>query len=180
MKKAFTKQGKEVLIQQLQFSDHDRLSDYLLQLQAATVKRFQPHAFNKPAIDHLFSNPAMIAIIAVDPSTHHIIGYTLLKKGYLEHDLPRFKQYGLHLQHIHCCTIAPSVADDWQGTGIGQLMFTYLFDELRTTTIHQMILWGGVQADNWPAKQFYLKNGFRVVGQFEYYGINEDMILEWS
>lgn len=42
----------------------------------------------------------------------------------------------------------------------------------------RIILWGGVQAGNEKAVSYYLKHGFRTVGQFEHNGNNYDMILD--
>ena len=39
-------------------------------------------------------------------------------------------------------------------------------------------LWGGVQCNNEKAVNFYLKHGFRILGQFEYNGWNYDMVLD--
>jgi len=39
-------------------------------------------------------------------------------------------------------------------------------------------LWGGVQRYNEKATRFYLKNGFKRLGSFEYNGWNEDMMLD--
>ncbi len=61
--------------------------------------------------------------IAVEENTGKIIAYAILKKGYLEHDRQRLDSYGLQTDHQTDCTYAPSVADDWQGRGIGTALF---------------------------------------------------------
>ena len=73
--------------------------------------------------------------------------------------------------------MAPSVTDEWQSEGVGQLLFNYVLDEMKNRNAKQLILWGGVQIDNIKAVRFYQKNGFRSLGHFQYNGLNEDMML---
>jgi hypothetical protein len=51
----------------------------------------------------------------------------------------------------------------------------YIAREIETNRI---ILWGGVQVENKKAVGYYLKNGFSILGQFEYNGANYDMVLD--
>lgn len=173
----FTKQNKPVIIRQLSAKDFDRLITYLYQLSPATVRRFQPHPYQKDEVINFHHNNDHEGWIAVDPSTEKIIGYTVLKKGYLHHDYPRLQQYGVNIFADDCYTIAPSVTDEWQSAGVGQLLFNYVLDEMKKRNVKQLILWGGVQTDNTKAVRFYHKNGFRSLGHFQYNGLNEDMML---
>jgi len=70
------------------------------------------------------------------------------------------------------------VADDWQGKGIGQQLLQHVLREMKTLGRRRAILWGGVQSDNQRAVNLYLRNGFRTLGEFEYHGLNSDMILD--
>ncbi|MEJ8843554.1 GNAT family N-acetyltransferase [Lacibacter sp. H375] len=173
----FTKQNKPVILKQLTGDDLDQLLTYLNQLSPATVKRFQPHSFHKEDVVIFYNNQEHEAWIAFDPASETIIAYTVLKKGYLHHDYPRLQQYGVEISYDHCYTIAPSVTDEWQSTGVGQLLFNYVIDEMKNRKVKQLILWGGVQTDNFKAVRFYQKNGFRSLGHFQYNGLNEDMLL---
>ncbi len=174
---AFTKQNKPVLLRQLLSSDLEQLLIYLYQLSSATVKRFQPHAFHKDDVINFYNNPEHEAFVAIEPSSLKIIAYTVLKKGYLHHDYPRLEQYGVPVFYNNCYSIAPSVTDQWQSTGVGQLLFDYILVEMKNRKVKQLILWGGVQTDNVKAIRFYQKNGFRSLGHFQYNGLNEDMLL---
>lgn len=175
---ALTKQNKPVTLRQLSGNDLDRLLAYLHQLSPATVRRFQPHPFHKEEVINFYHHHEHEAWVAVDPSSETIIAYTVLKKGYLHHDYPRLQQYGVDISYDHCYTIAPSVTDEWQSTGVGQLLFNNLIEEMRNRNVKQLILWGGVQTDNYKAVRFYQKNGFRSLGHFQYNGLNEDMLLQ--
>jgi len=93
-------------------------------------------------------------------------------------DRERYLSYGMELKHQSDCEFAPSVADAWQSCGIGNAMFQFILEELKKTDIQRIVLWGGVQADNEKAVNYYLKHGFKQIGQFTHNGENFDMVLE--
>lgn len=175
---AKTKQHKEVEIRLLNNSDFDRLMQYLHSLRAETVQRFQPHSFEPQNVLAFYQQQGTEACVTIDTATDEIVGYAVLRKGFLQHDLPRLQQYPYPLQYDAVFTFAPSVKDDWQSTGVGQLMMDFVRAEMQRRNIRQLVLWGGVQSGNEKAVRFYRKNKFHVLGSFEYYGLNEDMILE--
>ena len=176
---ARAKNSKEVFLQRLGTGDFDRLYNYLQQFGPDTVRRFGPHQFDRQSINDLFiGSDNHIGYIAVDAETSVIIAYSIIKLGYLEHDSSRLLSYGIIPDHKTDCTYAPSVADAWQSLGVGNSLFGFILSELKATGIKRIILWGGVQCDNHKAVNFYLKNGFRIMGQFEYNGQNYDMISE--
>lgn len=163
----------------LQSSDLPALLDYLQQLSPVTRKRFGPHPFDEAAILRFYSNPFDVwGFLAKSAETGAIVAYAPVKRGYLEHDRPRLEAYGLSLSQHTDCTFAPSVADDWQGQGLGGQLFNFIQTELQARGIRRIILWGGVQASNAAALRFYEKMGFRVLGGFEYEGGNWDMVKE--
>lgn len=174
-----TKNNKQVLLRKLTSGDYDQLIEYFGQLGSDTRKRFGPHQFDKQSIIDLFRNPdENIGFIAVNQEDEKIIAYSILRRGFLEHDKFRLESFGLHPDHQTDCTFAPSVADEWQSYGIGNCMLQYILSDLKLTEIKRVILWGGVQSDNSKAVNFYLKNGFGQLGEFEYRGWNFDMVLE--
>lgn len=163
-----------------QSSDLPLLLDYLQQLSPATRKRFGPHPFDEAAILRFYADPFDVwGFLAKSAETGAIVAYAPVKRGYLEHDRLRLEAYGLSLNQHTDCTFAPSVADAWQGLGLGGQLFDFIQTELQVCGIQRMILWGGVQASNVPALRFYEKMGFRVLGAFEYEGENWDMVKEW-
>ena len=78
------------------------------------------------------------------------------------------------------CTLAPSVADDYQSKGLGSVLMRRLVEIAREIGRTRMVLWGGTQATNDRAVHFYHKHGFTTVGEFqEPPGFNNyDMILD--
>ena len=171
--------NKEIHFRRLRSNDYDSLFDYLQNLSIETTSRFGPHLFDKQTILDFYTNSAdHTGFIAVDPSTDEIIAYSIIKTGYLNHDSSRLMSYGLELSNKTDCTFAPSVADLWQNYGIGKALFNFILSDIITKGISRIILWGGVQSDNKRAIEFYLRNGFRILGEFEYNGLNMDMMYE--
>jgi diamine N-acetyltransferase len=175
---ATTNNNKTIAVSKLVPGDIDKLCGYLQNLSAVTIKRFGPHAFDKQSAIDFYKTPAHWGYVAYDQATATIVAYAILKMGYLEHDGPRLQSYGLLLNHKTDCTFAPSVADAWQGCGVGNNLFQFILLDLKNTSANRIILWGGVQADNDKALHYYEKNGFKILGQFNNNGDNYDMILD--
>lgn len=174
-----SKNNKQVLLGRLSQDDYDKLLEYLHNLGHDTMRRFGPHPFDRQSIIDLYENSGNFSgYIACDTDSSEIIAYTIVKIGYLEHDSSRLQSYGLTLDKVTDCTYAPSVADEWQSLGIGNSLFGFMLSDLKVHGIKRIILWGGVQSDNYKAVNFYIRNGFRKIGQFEYKGPNYDMIYE--
>ncbi len=173
------KNNRQVELRKLRPEDYDRLCDYFQHLQYETTRRYGPHAFGKQDIAEIYGSTNLYkGYIAIDIESSCVIAYAIIRQGYIEHDSNRLQSYGLTLNHETDCTYAPSVADAWQSQGIGNSMFQFIRNELELTGTKRVILWGGVQADNDKAVNFYRKNGFVTLGKFEYHGSNYDMILE--
>lgn len=158
-------------------SDLSNLLSYLLHLNEETKTRFGPHPFTKEALEQVYHHPDYTGFILVENNSTFIIGYAIVKMGYLEHDLPRLHSYHLQPNHSTDATFAPSLADDWQGKGIGKILWDYTKQHLLQHQKQRVILWGGVQADNIVAVNYYNKIGFLTIGSYEYNGKNNlDMV----
>jgi ribosomal protein S18 acetylase RimI-like enzyme len=72
---------------------------------------------------------------------------------------------------------APSVADAWQGKGLGKLLLQQTMKLAKSAGMQALVLWGGVQCDNEQAIHYYRKNGFIELGSFMHQGCNLDMCL---
>ncbi len=158
--------------------DAGKLCEYFDGLSLETKHRFGPHSFDFETLDKLLNDTtAHILYVATDKSTTEIIGYCVVRKGYLEHDSPRLSSFGLTLDHQTDCTLAPSLADRFQHLGIGRSFHQYVSEDLKAQSYKRIILWGGVQASNHYAVRFYERLGYQHIGEFEYYGMNFDMVL---
>jgi diamine N-acetyltransferase len=167
-----------VFFRRLKPDDLDALVMYLNQLSAETCKRFGPHLFDKQSLTAVYEQvDTYRGYIGLDTETADIVAYSVIKRGYVERDGLRFAGYGLPLNSETDCTFAPSVADAWQGQGLGNKLFQLILSDLQAMPIKRIVLWGGVQADNDRAVRYYRKHQFEVVGEFERNGPNYDMVL---
>jgi diamine N-acetyltransferase len=172
------KNNQSILLRRLTINDLNELCRYLQALGPETKNRFGPHQFDEKSITEFYARADVYTgYVAIDRVTATIIAYAIIKPGYLEHDKARLQSYGLTVYDKTDCTFAPSVADSWQGLGIGNNLFQFILRDLKTTSINRIILWGGVQAGNDKALHYYAKNGFKILGQFNYNGDNYDMVL---
>lgn len=172
-----TENNKAVSFCRLTVAGYDKLTHYLFQLSPETKKRFEPHPFDQAAVSHFYqTNPYNLGYIAEDTSDGSVIAYAIIRLGYLEHDGDRLRSFGFVPDHFTDVTYAPSVADHWQGQGIGYHLLQFVEEELKTMGRQRIILWGGVQQENKRAVRYYLKNGFMILGAFEYNGPNYDMV----
>lgn len=162
----------------LESGDLDRLLHYLNTLSPETRNRFGPHGYDRQAVIDFYRGSDHFGYVAINHLDGAIIGYAILKQGFLEHDQPRLSSYGLSLHPDTDATFAPSLADAWQSRGIGKTFLQYILEHLPSVQINRLILWGGVQAGNERAVAYYLKNQFRILGEFEYHGRNFDMIRD--
>ncbi|MBC6492999.1 GNAT family N-acetyltransferase [Flavihumibacter stibioxidans] len=172
-----TRNNKVIRISKYCPGDLDDLFHYLQHLGEATRKRFGPHPFDRSSLQDFHASPEHAGYIATENDAGRIIAYAIIKNGMLHHDIPRLQSYGLQPDASGDCTFAPSVADDWQSFGIGDGLFRFILSDVSEKKQKRIILWGGVQADNQKAVNYYLKNGFNMLGQFDYNGPNYDMIL---
>lgn len=158
-------------------SDLPNLLSYLHHLNEETRNRFGPHPFTKEALEHLYHHPDYTGFIIIENNSTFIIGYAIVKLGYLEHDHPRLLSYNILPDHTTDATYAPSLANDWQGKGIGKVLWNHTKNHLQQQQKQRVILWGGVQEDNVVAVNYYNKIGFIKIGSYEYHGKNNlDMV----
>ena len=174
-----TKTRKLVAINRFEVSDLPRLIDYLDALSEATRRRFGPHLFDRQSVAEFYQDPNHMAYIAEAVDGQEFVAYFIVRDGFLPNEAPRLERYGLQLSPETDCTFAPSVADAWQSSGVGNLLFQAVLEQLHPMPFNRMILWGGVQSSNERAVNFYRKHGFQELGYFEQNGIgNYDMIKD--
>lgn len=160
--------GSAVVIRSLQASDNEPLYNYLQNLSSESRSRFGPHPFDQPTINHICEHPDknIQRYIAVDESTSVIVAYMLIHQGMIEADQQRYAQRDQFFDPAITVTYAPSVADDWQSSGLGTAMIYVIENDLKNRGIRHIILWGGVQATNLKAMNFYKKNGYQFLASF--------------
>jgi diamine N-acetyltransferase len=169
---------ENIKVRKLISSDFDALLFYLQHLSPETKSRFGPHSFDFDSVIQFYNRTDVTGFVAIETIYNTIIGYSIIKDGILYFETERLYKYEYPDIHNNSCTYAPSVADAWQGKGIGKLMFEHIVNDCQQKFIKRIILWGGVQSTNNKALHFYKRLGFVVLGEFEYNGLNQDMLLE--
>ena len=160
--------GKTVAIRLLKPGDEEALYNYLQNLSTESRSRFGPHSFDKQTIHTIcdLTDNDTRRFIAIDESASVIVSYMLIKQGMIDGDQQRFAQRNQLYDPDTTVTYAPSVADDWQSSGLGTALHNIIEDELKSKGIRYIVLWGGVQASNLKAVNFYRKNGYRIIDSF--------------
>lgn len=175
----FNKQGKPYSTRVFRAADLSALLAYLHQLSPETKQRFGPHDYDETTVAAALEDERNTGYVSFDISNTNVIAYTLIRRGFLEHDQPRFSSnYQLSLDAETDSTVAPSVADAWQGTGVGKQVLETIVADLKKKGCKRLLLWGGVQLNNERAVAFYQSMGFRTLGNFEHHGWNQDMLLD--
>lgn len=173
------KDGSTIKFRLLQQEDAELLYNYLNTLSAESRSRFGPHGFNRETVYNICNNldadntQRFIAL-----NGENIIAYMLLKKGMIPEDAQRYARYNIFFNEHTTVTYAPSVADEFQNSGLGSKMFSIILEKLKQQGYQKIVLWGGVQATNARAVHFYEKHGFAHVANFWHDNKdNIDMVL---
>ncbi len=169
-----------VTIRLLESSDAPKLTAYFKGLSAETKSYFAPHSFIEETVMHICKtlNPnEVVRLVAVSADTQQVIAYLLLLAGATPSDMARYQASGIVLTPETDYSIAPSVADAYQGRGLGNHLMKKALAIARTTGKKRIVLWGGIQDRNGRAMQYYQKYSFVKIGQFENEVLNYDMVL---
>ena len=102
----------------------------------------------------------------------------ILQENSSQGERERYARLGIVLDDQSDCTLAPSVADEYQNRGLGSLIMDHLLDLMLRIGRKRLVLMGGTRAHNERAIHFYRKFGFRKVGEFDTGVNNYDMIVE--
>ncbi len=168
--------GRNFLFKEISPVDFTLLFAYLNSFSEMTKKRFGPHDFSLNGIQSFYADRNNTGYIIVNAEDQQLIGYAVVRQGYVSGDYERYLSYGTLPDPYYDCTVAPSVADAWQGKGIGDLLMQFILKEVKRKQYRRIVLWGGVQSDNSRAVRFYAKYNFTRVADFFHNGFNQDMI----
>lgn len=160
--------GRSVDVRLLQASDNEKLFEYFDQhFSKESKSRFGPHSFDRETINAICQNPdrEVTRYVALDEEGN-IAAYMLIKQGMIEWDRDRYAIRQQSYDYNLSVTFAPSVADAWQSSGLGSLMNDIIENDLQKRNIKNIILWGGVQATNTKAINFYKKFGYQFIASF--------------
>lgn len=160
--------GRSAKIRLLSGDDAEKLFEYFDKYFSSESKsRFGPHPFDRKTICTICKNPdtEITRYVAVD-AEGCIVGYMLIKQGMIEWDEKRYAARNEFYDYTTSVTFAPSVADSWQSSGLGTVMNAMIEEDLKNRGVKSIILWGGVQAANDKAVNFYKKLGYEFIDSF--------------
>lgn len=169
--------GESMSVRLLNVNDAAELGKYFNALSEETKKRFGPHNLDQEEADRIcgsINHNEILRLVAV-ADNNSIAAYFLLKTGCLESDSKRYAQCHILLDGGDA-TFAPSIGDAYQDRKLGTIMIDYIFKAAKLLGRKRIVLWGGVQASNQRAFHYYQKHGFLKVGEYEYNGLNYDMM----
>jgi diamine N-acetyltransferase len=173
---------KIVILRLLSVNDGQKLGRYFSDLSEITRKLFGPHPLNLEEgikiCNTLHENNSDLLIVAEEPQEKRIIAYFILHLGIIKSDKERYANYNITLYDSSDCTLAPSLADDYQNKSLGSKILQNVILLAKDLDKRRMILMGGVKAENLRAVHFYEKFSFRIISEFEYQGMNYDMMLD--
>ena len=176
--------GEKASIRPLREDDTDPLSAFFVGLSAETRRVYGPHPFDRETAGRLTSSIddadtlRFVGVLRDGSPSARIIGYMILTRSIDDNDL---KRYGARIKRDLCASFAPSVADQYQNQGFGTQMASHVLECARANGLQQVILMGGVRADNPRAQRLYSKLGFERTGEFWIESakvMNYDMMLE--
>lgn len=175
--------GQPALLRLIRPEDAAILGTYFERLGAQTRRLYAPHPFDRPtaaalcdAIDH--AEAMRFLLTRPTDQGEEVIAYFIVKRGVYEGDRQRYAARGMILEEATTCSLAPSVADEWQSRGVGSVVLDAVLAVVRGLGFRRMILQGGVRAENPRGIRFYEKNGLVRVGDFRVRDLeNHDMIL---
>ena len=157
----------DITVRLIEAADTLLLYQYLQNLSAETVKRFQPHAFDFNTVENICRNCADENIFRFAAVTNgQVIAYMLFKKGWVDEDRSRYMQRNQTFNEHTLITFAPSVADAWQNCGLGSAMYQPIEKLLQQQGFETIVLWGGVQALNHRAVHYYEKSNYQHLGSY--------------
>jgi GNAT superfamily N-acetyltransferase len=160
------KDNREVYLRKLITTDAEMLFQYLCLLSAESRSRFGPHSFDKDTVNNICLHPQTDITRYIAISGERIVAYMLIQHGLIDADRKRYADKNIFFDETTTCTYAPSIADDYQNSGLGSVMFDSIINDLKAAGDKTVVLWGGVQATNARAVGFYTKYGFQHMGSF--------------
>ncbi len=180
-KKTVLSNGQEVLLRPLRSDDASILGAYFISLSQETRNMFAPHPFDQETAEMLCAQidstrEMRLLAIVKEGETERIAAYFITLFYLYDGDCKRYKEWGIPLDDRTDCQIAPSAADDYQGTGLGSMMMDFLVDIFHALGYKRMVLLGGVRQHNEQAIRFYKRFGFRTVAEFTTKAPNYHMI----
>lgn len=174
--------GSKVVFRPLTRADAEHLAVFLDGLSAESRRLSTFDGYDLGAARELCDAVARydkLRLVLEEVSSGRIVGLLEFSLNLHPSDMARYRKAGIHLAATDC-RFGPTLADDYQGKGVGTQVFPLIADVARCFGKKRVILWGGVLTDNPRAIRYYEKQGFQTVGSFigADGGQSLDMILD--
>ncbi|MFE5685347.1 GNAT family N-acetyltransferase [Streptomyces sp. NPDC056512] len=161
--------GSKAVLRPLVHADAEHLAGFLEGLSPESRRLSTFDGYDLAAARELCDAIARydkLRLVLEDESSARLVGLFELSLALTAGDIARFRAAGIHLSEQTDCRFGPTLADAYQGSGVGSLVLPLVMEAVRRLGRTRVILWGGVLADNPRALRFYEKNGFQLVGPF--------------
>ncbi|WP_329436829.1 GNAT family N-acetyltransferase [Streptomyces sp. NBC_01280] len=161
--------GAKAVLRPLVHADAERLAGFLDGLSPESRRLSTFDGYDLAAARELCDAIARydkLRLVLEDESSERIVGLFELSLALTAGDIARYRAAGIRLTERTDCRFGPTLADAYQGGGVGSLVLPLVLEAVRRLGRARVILWGGVLADNARALRCYEKNGFQLVGRF--------------
>ncbi|MFD7610936.1 GNAT family N-acetyltransferase [Streptomyces sp. NPDC059828] len=160
--------GSEVVFRPLARADAERLAGFLEGLSPESRRFSTQDGYDLVAARELCDAIARydkLRLVLEEAPAGRIVGLLEFSLDLHPDDIARYQEADIPLAATDC-RFGPTLADDYQGKGVGTHVFPLIADVARRLGRKRIILWGGVLAGNPRAIRYYEKSGFRPVGTF--------------
>ncbi|MFE5581583.1 GNAT family N-acetyltransferase [Kitasatospora sp. NPDC056531] len=160
--------GSEVVFRPLTHTDAHHLAAFLEGLSAESRRLSTFNGYDLAAARELCDAIARydkLRLVLDEVPSGRIVGLLEFSLDLHSADIARYRRAGIRLAATDC-RFGPTLADDYQGKGVGTQVFPLIADVARRFGKKRIILLGGVLADNSRAIRYYEKQGFQTVGSF--------------
>ncbi|MFF8873355.1 GNAT family N-acetyltransferase [Streptomyces massasporeus] len=160
--------ASDVVFRPLVRTDADRLAGFLSGLSPESRRLSTFDGYDLAAAQVLcdaIGRYDKLRLVLEEMPSGRIVGLLEFSLDLRPEDIARYREAGIDLAPSDC-RFGPTLADDYQGRGVGTQVFPLVTEVARRFGRKRIILWGGVLADNPRAIRYYQKNGFHSAGSF--------------
>lgn len=173
--------GEKITFRPLLHSDIKKLTSFLESLSTETRRLSTFDSYDKVTARELCSAISKYDKLrfVLENEKEEIIGLIEFTLDIPQSIIGQYTEYQIRLDRENTCRFGPTLSDQYQSKGLGNLLFPYILKIVKLLNKKQIILYGGVLVDNTRAINYYQKHGFEIVGKFkDAEGVEKfDMIL---
>jgi RimJ/RimL family protein N-acetyltransferase len=177
-----TREAETILFRPLLHSDIDGLTTFLENLSTETRRLSTFDSYDKVTASELCNSIGKYDKLrfVLESEENQIVGLIEFTLDMPESVFEAYSNYEIKLDINSTCRFGPTLSDKYQSRGIGSLIFPFIIKVSKFLNKKDIILYGGVLADNLRAIRYYEKHGFKIAGKFNNdEGVeNIDMVLK--